>query len=211
MALPRSQQYSIKKYADNGENPKLLGSFNENDTLYVLSSKPTAKYSKWDVLGEELQKDEKFDFRTPALAIKYPNSNTPFPVGSANDIDDIFIEVSGTGAQIKVEDFPLYKALKEMNKKGYSPAEIEDEILKHSNGKQRIRLIRIFQSLGIIPSEETVDGGDNENPRGIENEGWVDMILNGDVDQQNIQNIINEFIGLEDMQVEEERNGGGAD
>ena len=171
-------KYSIKKEVEDGD-PKTLGSFNENATLYVLSSKPTAKYSKWDVLEGKLQKDEKFDFKTPALAIKHPNFNNPFPVGSVDDIDSIFIEESDTETQIKAKDFPLYKALKEMNEARYSPAEILEEILKHSKGEQSIRLIRIFQSLEVIPSEETLDGGELVvNLPEIENPRWVNMILN---------------------------------
>lgn len=149
--------YFIKKEVEGGD-PKIIGSFTENDDLYVLSSEPTAKYSKLDVLRSgELQEDKKFDPKTSALAIKSAKNNIFYSVGSANDIDDIFIENSDT--QIKAQDFPLYKALKTMNKNGYSIDMIVDEIRKHSNNKdQQKRLVQIFLEQSI---ERTSDGGEN--------------------------------------------------
>lgn len=186
--------YFIKKYADNGENPKILGSFDKKAKLYVLSSEPTAKYSKWNVLGTgKLQEDKKIDPRTPALAIKYPKINTLTPIGSANDIDDIFIENSGT--QIRAEDFPLYKALKRMREIGYTNDDIVAEIRKHSKDEdQKKRLLRIFLEEVI---EQTLHGGEFENPRRVQHENqdmdrFVGDLANmfPEIGQQEILNLL---------------------
>lgn len=201
-------EYSIKKYADNGDL-KTLGSFNENDDLYVLSSKPTAKYSKWNVLEGALQEDKKFDPGTPAVIIKY-DDNTLRSVGSVNDIDNIFIEDSGTGMQIEAEDFPLYKALKQMDQNDID--EILSEIRKHSKGEdQRKRLIRTF-----LLNEISSSGGDLENARAIANEienGQFDELVNilADLDQGDVPVLELLEINPDDggMQVEEGGGGGG--
>ena len=198
-------EYSIKKYADNGDL-KTLGSFNENDDLYVLSSQPSAEYSKWDVLVTgDLQKDKKFDPGAPAVIIKY-DDNTLRLVGSVNDIDDIFIEDSGNGAQIEAEDFPLYKALKQMGEIGYTIDDIVAEIRKHSKDEdQKKRLLRIFLEELI---QQTPHGGDFENPRRVQHENQDMNQLAG-----NLANVFpeigrEEILNLLDIALGE---GGGGD
>ena len=116
----------------------------------MVSSQPSAGIFKMGCFRRSPSKRHKIWPRSACSHHKiwrqYPSS-----VGSVNDIDDIFIEDSGNGAQPSRR----LSALQSIETNGWNDIDdIVAEIRKHSKDEDQKRLLRIF-----LPIQQ-LDGGD---------------------------------------------------